>query len=353
MKLIRCVLASVAVMSCGSCFHDPFNLLQGQLEWIEIESEHFIYHYQDSHPDDIEWHDSIPQPSGAVFNPNGRTMEETAQMFVDLYEWWYTELKGIFETEPAGKINVFQYYDAQEQATYAQGTAGNFIDYHKPDGTTAAIHSCSQGACPHELIHIFESAVGSAPVFLMEGLAIALDGETLYYNSFDQFQTHYMLPTLPTAGYPVPMLPWLEQNLSNGDWADFPLHQLAAITLGLYENPDWPVPATTVYPHARPSNMISWSNFISSGNSLLAYTVGGSFVHYLVSLYGWENFIRLYRSTCSTGLAGPVLSECFKTVYAKTLPDLEEEWISYLRTRPAAFFSIPPHITEYAEEGGN
>ncbi|MFP4362786.1 MAG: hypothetical protein ACLFR1_02830 [Spirochaetia bacterium] len=304
---------------CQILFYDPFDIKSSILQWETYRSDHFEYHYLSDTTDD-DWSMGLRRFDGTTFTPNTENISEAVKEFSNHFEGWYSALAGLFGTDPAAdfRMAVFNYASKQQQIEYSGGSADMFIDFSTIDGDGIAIHLGHEGVCGHEMVHIFQSSIGNAPGLLMEGMAVALGGA--HWES--EPDVYVDLPTLPLPEYSGPV--------ETAAWNNYPLHALAGHIAGFREVEPWsdgeadngekPFGGTDL----RPRDLMFWgSNF---SNMWYTYCLGGSFVHYLVSAYGWKPFMEVYRNSVSSALTGTDVYALFEDAYGKPFHDLEAEW---------------------------
>lgn len=305
-------------------FYDPFDTKQNLLPWKTIVSEHYTYYYQ-TDPADNDWSIQIQQFDGTRYiplteSPDTQDIDNAARAYVNHFENWYAALKPLFETNPSADkpLPVYNYTSKEQQIEYSGGSADMFIDYSLANGGGTAIHLGHEGVCGHELIHIFQASIGNAPALLMEGMAVALGGAHWESNP----DTYVDLPTLPLPQYSGPV--------ETAAWQNYPLHALAGHVAGFRKVETWsdgdktngekPFNNTTL----RPKDLMFWgSNF---SNMWYTYCLGGSFVHFLVTAYGWEPFMEVYSHAVNTAFIGNDIFALFADAYGKSFDKLQNEW---------------------------
>ncbi len=74
-------------------------------------------------------------------------------------------------------------------------------------------------------------------------------------------------------------------------------------------------------------------NFYPSQHEI-GYLEGAAFIDYLVSTYGWEQFVTLLGAFQSTNSQGAMLDGGLRLAYNKTLAEMETGWLAHLRAQP-------------------
>jgi hypothetical protein len=245
----------------GRGFHLDEAALQAVLR-RETRSPHFIVH-------------SDPRGDGT---PEDRTL-----LMQDL-EFRYHQLEAVLGIAPAGPVSVYLFPSAEAKKTWV-GAGGTL--YAKPWKRQIFVQLDRFPArrLRHELAHVFAGAFGD-PLF---GISLA-----------------WRLP-----------FPRLASGLVEGaaEAADFgdpdgraTIHQeaRAMIAAGL----------------APPLAKVMGASFTTVAGAR-AYTMAGSFSHFLLSAHGPEKFRAIYRSGGD-----------FPGVYGRSLADLEGDWRRFLETQP-------------------
>jgi hypothetical protein len=213
---------------------------------------------------------------------DGASAAERALLLDDL-EFRYAQLSRVLGVQPPGRVTVWNFPSAEAKKRLV-GAANTL--YAKP-WTREIFVQADRFPAPrlrHELAHVFAAGFGD-PLF----------GVSLRY------------------------LPW--PRLASG------------LVEGLAEAADYGDPdgRATVHQDARaivddglapPLASIVGAGF-STASGARAYTLAGSFVHFLLSRYGADRARALYRS------AGD-----FSGVYGKPLDELEREWRAFLQAQP-------------------
>ncbi|MCB9764246.1 MAG: hypothetical protein H6739_31025 [Alphaproteobacteria bacterium] len=328
--------ALLPLLGLGSgCVADPFDLSEDTIPWLVARSEHFVYHADVRDPDAYLLNNPMELPDGAVFDPAGRDVSETIGVYLDAYEVWYAGLAALFEVEPDAPIDVYVYSSQAQRLRVGQLSAGGAIDTQRASGGGLAIHTAT-GVHAHELVHVFQSLNADAPMVWMEGMAVALGDGFVEVVDDGPYFNRSQRPNLPLPGVEGHGLPYVEVWTAQG-LVFTPVHRTAALTLGL---PDPAFEALEPYPDLRPS-MLSAPGSTATRDLGLQYVMGGSLVHYLVLTYGWDPFLEALGRLSSTALAGELQSAVFRDVYGVELTELEEAWVAWLGTRPAAFWDAP------------
>jgi tetratricopeptide (TPR) repeat protein len=199
-------------------------------------------------------------------------------------EFRYDQLRGILGAEPAGRVDVFQFPSAAAKKELV-GAGGTL--YAKPWAREIYVQAerFPAGRLRHELAHVFASAFGD-PLFgvslrwrfplprlamgLVEGLAVAAD----YSDPDGRATIHQESRAIVNAGRAPPL-----------------------------------------------SQVVGAAMYAVSGAR--AYTLAGSFCHFLLQEQGPEKLRALYRS------AGD-----FEGVYGQPLAALEQRWRAFLERQP-------------------
>ncbi len=212
---------------------------------------------------------------------SGQTPEDIALVHRDL-EFRYHQLGKTLGVEPAGRVTVYQFPSTTSKKELVG--AGQTL-YAKPWSREifVQVDRFPGGKLRHELAHVFAGAFGD-PVF---GVSMR----------------------------------WLPFRLASG------------LVEGVAEAADFGAPdgATTIHQDARAivaqGQAPPLDRVVGAGFSVLAgaraYTIAGSFCHFLLQRHGAEKLRALYRT------AGD-----FTDVYGQPLAVLEQEWRAFLEQQP-------------------
>jgi hypothetical protein len=74
-------------------------------------------------------------------------------------------------------------------------------------------------------------------------------------------------------------------------------------------------------------------NFYESQHET-GYLEGAAFIDYLVKTYGWDKFTTLMGAFQRADTQSATLDGALRLVYEKTLAEIEQEWLTYLRAQP-------------------
>lgn len=332
-----------------ACFHDPFNLLREEVEFAVAESEHFVFHSMELTADSSASWILYEFPDGSTFDPRNQTQDESVALFLGRYEQMYRNFRDVFHCEPEEKIHIYLYTDPETKAMYGNNQGSDaWVDTSSMNGGKYTIHE-TYYFNSHELVHIFTSCMGNAPLFMLEGIASALgSGVQTFYEEpgVGILGLYYELPTLTLPDFPSPEVPYWTVSIE-GLTHVLPTHKLAAMQMGLHTDAAHPLDESGIYPNLRPSHIISNSNVMTKDYSLV-YTVGASFVHYLISAYGYQPFLLCYTDSSTNVFTGESILNVFLRHYGKSLGTLEDEWIAYLETEPAPHFTAPTYIWDFS-----
>ncbi|MFH0733728.1 MAG: hypothetical protein V1773_04030 [bacterium] len=205
-----------------------------------------------------------------VVNFSNRIKAVDKERIAKLHEYYYERIEGILHFAPSKKIKSFIYFDADEKGLLFGSKAA---DVSKPWLYQIYINYQSlNSSLQHEIVHSFSAEIGVTPLkvansfnaALIEGFAMAID-DSLNKNNID-----YFVFLAKQNGYNITIK-------------------------GLF------------------SNFGFFSNY-----SGLSYYFAGSFIKFLISNYGIEKVIDLYRNLD------------IKKTYNKSIETLEDEYLTYL-----------------------
>jgi hypothetical protein len=324
-----------SVFGIHSCAHDPFGLLAESLPWVTKSSEHFVFYYLPQDSNSVIWQNPLTLFDGSLWDPQEHSQEENIQTYLQHMENWYALFLQITGVKPPQKIALYHYSNKNQYHSYANGMAMACIDYAKMNGDGSALHMYLYPTIGHELFHVFQAQMGLNRLVFLEGAAVAL-ASFMWIPLEDGRVRIVDAPSAKVADVKNPEVAYNQEVVEEGNFW-FPLHMIAAMKLGLYQHEKYHVKSSKIHPGLRPSQVQSWANVFSRDQDIV-YTIGGSFVHYLIEHYGMDLFVRFYQSTISTGLAGPVLEDEFKKVYKLSLSVVEDNWFDYLRSQPAQYW---------------
>lgn len=235
-------------------------------------TEHFEIHY---HPDALS--------------------EIELQVIAEEHEFRYHYLSRRLDVEIEGRIRSFIYPDSDVKADLTGARYTNVAPVWLSVPQVHVLVSEFASVFPHELAHVFSREFGlpalkaSLAVGLVEGLAVALE---------------------PPDGLPTPHEQVSAALLSR-------MYEDGATTAAARDLAD------VVASHLSPLGF--WS-----GREAVSYTTMGSFVRYLLDVYGPEAVKDVY----ATGN--------FRRVYGKSLARLTSEWTTWLLSLPAVAASAGP-----------
>jgi len=234
------------------------------------------------------------------YDPASLRADEVAFLAED-HEFRYTQLARRLEVQVADRIASYLYPDAETKARLTGARTTNVAPVWLPRPQVHVLLDAYDRVFAHELAHVFSRAFGM-PVFraspavgLVEGLAVAVE---------------------PPDGLPTPH------------------EQVAAAALHRYAADPTKPPDLASDLAARLAPLGFWT-----GRGAVSYTTMGSFVRYLLDVYGPGPFKRVYARAR------------FEAVYGKSVAVLAQEWQQYVLARPvvdrttgafvSARFSVP------------
>jgi len=219
---------------------------------------------------DLNW--NIRERQHFIFYVRSNSFaEQNIDTLIQILESHYAYVLNTLELNYSGIISVYIYNSPEDIGTeYCGGSA-----YPRTETVKVVCSPICGGvstAAPHEIVHVIaKNALGEpGTFFLNEGLAVALEETRLGMHLHDwtkKFIEEKRLPSLNTL-------------IDNSRWFDI-----------AYE---------------------------------ISYPVSGSFVNYLINMYGAYNIKELfYRANSSNFLKE------FQDIYGKSLEGVEAEWKTY------------------------
>jgi len=199
----------------------------------------------------------------------------------DRLEAYHDWAGALLNVQPPKKIDYFKYRDRAQQIRMTGSYASGFADT-----LNLEIHTAEQWI-PHEAAHIFFSLIGTAPTFFNEGAATAM--QTDPYNS----------------------------DFVPRDKSGVPIHSIARTYLAegrLY----------------RVEDILGSQAFLES-DFTVSYIQAGSYVRFLMDIYGIESLKYLFRSL-NAGDYPDTMKTVFQAVYGKSISEAEAEWLAFLNT---------------------
>lgn len=198
----------------------------------------------------------------------------------ETYHQWATARLGV---QLPRKIGYYKYRSRQEMGDYT----GTYNTNAYADPVRLEIHTL-WSTDNHEVVHLFMSTFGQDPALFAEGVAVA-------------FQTD------PTKG--------TFDSVFNGE----EVHHAARRYLQSGE---------LVLPLDR---IIETKGFRAISDSTLVYREAGSFVRFLIDMYGLDRFLALYRSATGPDDAADTVKRHFQSAMGLTFEEAESAWLSMLR----------------------
>ncbi len=206
-----------------------------------------------------------------IINFSSRITKDDITRLTNLHEYYYDRIKETVHFEPTRKIKSFVYYNADEKGLLFGSKAA---DVSKPWLYQIYLnYQTINASLQHELVHSFSAEIGVTPLkvansfnaALIEGFAMAID------DSLGKNNINYIVFLAKQNGYNVPF-----------------------------------------------KRLFSNSGFFSTYSGL-SYYFAGSFIKYLISQYGLNSVINLYKTL-----------DIQKTFH-KSIEKLENEYSVYLQ----------------------
>ncbi len=222
---------------------------------------------------------SIASEHFTLYSEKGHLSAETRHEILKERELAYREISYFFKMKVDLSMNIFLFESEQlkYKITGHKGLGWGF------DNTIVEVFNDSIRLDPyHELVHVLGYAINQPPALIDEGTAVYLS--QLYGDkAFSRL-----------TGYPA--------------------KSINEILLMLNEKKELvKLPALLLYDEIGQKR-----------NSFLEYCQSASFVEYLITQFGEEKFLKLYRSLSNSNHGGNEMM--FELIYKKDIRELEIDW---------------------------
>jgi hypothetical protein len=212
-----------------------------------------------------------------IYHEAGDTVDEQWQ---ESFNAWALAQLGV---APPQKVEYRKYFSREAMGRYT-GNA-NTNGYAEPEQWR--FHTIWPRD-NHEIVHVYTAAIGRPSDFFNEGIAVAFQSD-------------------PAAGRLDAVFNGVE------------VHQACRGYL-----------ATNLLP--RPlANYVTTTPFRAIQDQVLSYRVAGSFVRFLMDRYGTATVLQFFRQAGGRDEALATIRARTERVFARTLDDLESDWIQFLR----------------------